>query len=152
MSVIVNASFPKVIVGADFPTVDVETDFQKIDINIESVEVALNTDFPKVDIISVFPKVDVKTDFPKVSVNVETPKVEVVSPSVVNNFLYGRANLYIQSSPMAEWVVNHNLGYYPVVDVYTSGMVSMDGEVIHLSVNQFLVRFVEPVSGVVIYG
>lgn len=52
-------------------------------------------------------------------------------------------------SPLNTWTVNHNLGYYPQVFLYTSGGFEFDGEVHHVSSNQFQALFNQPVAGTV---
>lgn len=57
----------------------------------------------------------------------------------------------IQSSPSLTWIINHNLGYRPQVQVYTSGGLEVFAEVIHTSINQYQVSFVQPSTGFTIY-
>ncbi|MDP3848630.1 MAG: hypothetical protein Q8R10_19600 [Pseudomonas sp.] len=52
-----------------------------------------------------------------------------------------------QPSPMAVWVINHNLGYRPTVSVYTVGGVQMLAQIIHVSINQTMAVFDLPTSG-----
>jgi hypothetical protein len=47
----------------------------------------------------------------------------------------------------AEWVVNHNLGFRPLVSVLTPGGAEMDAEVLHTSLNQCRVYFSAPAAG-----
>lgn len=54
---------------------------------------------------------------------------------------------YTQGSPATLWVINHNLGRYPVVDTYTVGGQMMDGAVLNTSVNQTQVSFSTAVAG-----
>lgn len=54
---------------------------------------------------------------------------------------------YTQASPSNLWIINHNLGYQPVVDVYTVGGVTMIAEVIHTTLNQVQIGLVTPQSG-----
>lgn len=50
-------------------------------------------------------------------------------------------------SPLDEWLINHNLGYKPVVELFTIGGVKMQAAIIHTSVNQVLVQFNSPTAG-----
>lgn len=50
-------------------------------------------------------------------------------------------------SPSEEWLINHNLGYKPVVELFTTGGIEMQAAVIHTSVNQVLVQFNSPQAG-----
>lgn len=57
---------------------------------------------------------------------------------------------YLQSTPSEAWTINHNLGVYPTVQVLTMGGIEVYAEVIHSSVNQFIVYFDSPTTGQVI--
>lgn len=52
-----------------------------------------------------------------------------------------------QSVPSAAWVINHNLGYKPVTQVFNSGSNLVDCEVVHNSNNQITCLFVSPITG-----
>lgn len=54
---------------------------------------------------------------------------------------------YVQVSPSDEWIVNHNLGYKPNVQMFTAGGVIMLGEIIHISNNQTRIYFNIPLAG-----
>jgi hypothetical protein len=58
-----------------------------------------------------------------------------------------RAYVHTQTTPQAEWVVNHGLGYKPSVSVYTIGGVEVEAEVVHISDYQLRVRFGSPQTG-----
>ena len=45
------------------------------------------------------------------------------------------------------WVVNHNLGAYPIVTLLTTGGAEIEAELVHTSVDQFVVYFVTPLAG-----
>lgn len=51
------------------------------------------------------------------------------------------------NSPLAQWVVNHNLGKRPLVTLLTTGGVEMGGDVIHTTINQLVVNFSSAVAG-----
>lgn len=55
-----------------------------------------------------------------------------------------------QTVPSAMWTVNHNLGLRPQVSVLSSGGVSLLTEIVHTSLNQFLIYFDSPNIGQVI--
>lgn len=59
----------------------------------------------------------------------------------------GAAYTHTQSSAAVEWIVNHNLGKYPMVSVLSVGLREMDADVQHVSVNQTRIRFATPMSG-----
>jgi hypothetical protein len=49
----------------------------------------------------------------------------------------------------SQWVVNHNLGHYPVYVLLDSGGVIMDGEVVNININQLTVSFKQPMNGTI---
>lgn len=56
---------------------------------------------------------------------------------------------HIQVSPLADWVINHNLGYFPsAVTVLSPGGVEVNAAVSHNSVNQLTVSFGVPYAGI----
>jgi len=91
---------------------------------------------------------------PKITIKTQPTKVNVKLPSVnINNFYVENPTYtYIQSSPSQEWIINHNLNKYPLVSVYTDGLLEMEGSILHINNNQFRVIFSAPVTGVVIYS
>lgn len=54
---------------------------------------------------------------------------------------------FTQASPLAEWVINHNLGIEPQIEVMSPGSVRVSAEVIHTSLNQTRVLFATPYAG-----
>lgn len=54
---------------------------------------------------------------------------------------------HVQSSPLAEWTVNHNLGHRPSVTVFSPGGVEVCAAVVHQSVNQLRIYFSAPQTG-----
>lgn len=59
----------------------------------------------------------------------------------------GSAFRFIQGSPLSEWIINHNLGIEPQVEVMSPGSVRVNAEVVHTSINQVRVLFATPNSG-----
>lgn len=57
---------------------------------------------------------------------------------------------HLQSIAAREWVVNHNLGLRPQVNVLSLGGATMWAEVIHSSLNQTIVYFDDPQTGIVV--
>ena len=57
--------------------------------------------------------------------------------------------VHVQSSPVDEWVVNHNLGYRPVIEVLSPGGIVVMADVVHTSVNQVRINFTSPQTGTV---
>lgn len=45
------------------------------------------------------------------------------------------------------WEINHNLGFYPLVDVIDSGGTLVIGDVHHVDVNNLILTFSAPFSG-----
>lgn len=54
---------------------------------------------------------------------------------------------FIQSTPSIVWIINHNLGFKPIVSTYTSGGVEFVADVIHISNNQLQVYLSVGVAG-----
>jgi hypothetical protein len=58
-----------------------------------------------------------------------------------------REYTHIQSVPSANWVVEHNLGFYPSVELIDSNGREMDGNIIHNSPNRLTISLNVPESG-----
>lgn len=58
--------------------------------------------------------------------------------------------IHDQSSASAEWIVNHNFGYKPVIDILDAADREIEADVIHISDNQTRVYFNQPKMGKVI--
>ena len=83
-------------------------------------------------------------------------------PSVVTSFYSGLvgpvgpagpgAEVFEYSPPtaQAEWVLNHNFGRRPVVQVLSPGGFEVEAEVAHVSTNQARVYFNQPQQGTAI--
>lgn len=54
---------------------------------------------------------------------------------------------YVQSSPSNNWIINHNLGYKPVVQVFNSGNMEIECAIVHVSNNQVQVPLVSAITG-----
>lgn len=46
-----------------------------------------------------------------------------------------------------ECIVNHNLGRYPILGIYSPGGAEMDAQVLNVTVNQLILYFSSPTSG-----
>jgi len=53
-----------------------------------------------------------------------------------------------QAVPLSEWVINHNLGRYPVAVVLDSGGTTVEGTIIHTDANSLTITFSGIFSGV----
>lgn len=60
-------------------------------------------------------------------------------------------NVFTQPTPASVWTVNHDLGYYPVIRLKTLGTAEIEGEINHVSVNQFTVTLNTPQAGQALY-
>lgn len=58
---------------------------------------------------------------------------------------------YTQSTPSSLWIVNHNLGFKPLVDVFNNNDEEVAVKVSHTSANQFRVISETPFLGYVLY-
>jgi hypothetical protein len=54
---------------------------------------------------------------------------------------------HVQGSAASTWVINHNLGIEPQVEVMSPGSVRVNAEVIHVNLNQVQVLFAVPYAG-----
>lgn len=54
---------------------------------------------------------------------------------------------HYQSSAAAIWLINHNMGVVPLVQVFTVGWVEVEAAVHHLNVNQTEIRLNGAMSG-----
>ena len=45
------------------------------------------------------------------------------------------------------WIINHNLGYEPNVQIYTTGGVMVVGEVVQTSLNQTVINLTVAMAG-----
>ena len=93
----------------------------------------------------------------KVGVGLSTVrKVIQVRPGVtINNgdvtYIGASAGIFTQATPLSVWDVSHNLGRYPIIRLKTLGTTEIEGEINHLSMNQFTVTFNAPQAGQAIY-
>lgn len=55
--------------------------------------------------------------------------------------------IYTQASAATPWIVNHNLGVRPVIDIVDAGGSQVLAEIIHISNNQAKVYFASPATG-----
>lgn len=55
--------------------------------------------------------------------------------------------LHMQGSASAEWIVNHNKGFHPLITVLGPGGGEVFAQVLHVSVNQARIYFSEPQTG-----
>lgn len=54
---------------------------------------------------------------------------------------------HIQAGVSATWTVTHNLGYRPNVTAFNSADGEVEGDVTHISVNEFTITFTSAFSG-----
>lgn len=54
---------------------------------------------------------------------------------------------FVQPTPALTWVINHNLGYYPAVELLSVGGVEFQSEVVHLSTNTVQIQNKIAVAG-----
>lgn len=55
--------------------------------------------------------------------------------------------LHTQSTPSSNWIINHNLGYNPIVQVFNSGSMEIDCAIVHISNNQVQIPLVTAITG-----
>lgn len=59
----------------------------------------------------------------------------------------GSGYTHPQLTPALTWVIAHNLGFRPAVDLYDLGGREFDAEIVHLSENVLEVRCLTPTAG-----
>jgi hypothetical protein len=57
---------------------------------------------------------------------------------------------FTQGTPSALWTVVHNLGFYPNIQVFDSAHDEVEGDVVHVSINELTITFSAAFSGVAI--
>lgn len=67
--------------------------------------------------------------------------------STIRQVVGNAAFVHTQSTPATTWVINHNLGYMPQVQVFNSGSVQIEANIVHNSTNQLTVQFSAPTAG-----
>lgn len=65
--------------------------------------------------------------------------IDVVIPAVSYN--------HIQNSASTTWTITHNLTFLPNVTVFDSGGTMVEGNVVHVSINQLTIQFSAAISG-----
>ena len=60
---------------------------------------------------------------------------ELVTPDQVSTASY----TFNQTTPATTWTINHNLGFFPSVELLNSGLQEIDGEISHTNINQTIV-------------
>lgn len=59
----------------------------------------------------------------------------------------GTSFLHTQGSPATEWIINHNLGFKPSVEIIDTGGREVETDVLHISVNQVRIYFLTAMAG-----
>lgn len=72
--------------------------------------------------------------------------VEVIHPGPQGPA--GAFYLYTQATPATTWIINHNLGYRPAVELLDAGSQEIDGEIAHPSANQTVVTLNPATAGI----
>lgn len=57
---------------------------------------------------------------------------------------------HVQSSPSANWIINHNFGTNPIIEVLNPGGQAVVAEIVHTSLNQVHVYLNTPMTGTAI--
>lgn len=60
-------------------------------------------------------------------------------------------NVFTQPTPSTLWTVTHGLGRYPIVRLKTLGTAEIEGEINHVTVDQFTVTLNSPMAGQALY-
>lgn len=57
------------------------------------------------------------------------------------------AQTFVQASPSGTWTINHNLGYVPIVQVFSVGGMEIVADVQNPSLNQTVIYLAAPMAG-----
>lgn len=57
------------------------------------------------------------------------------------------AHIHTQASAAAEWIVNHNFGARPLVQVFSAGGAEIEANIIHITDNQVRIYFAAAQAG-----
>lgn len=58
------------------------------------------------------------------------------------------AFIYEQAQPATMWIINHNLGYRPAVELLDTGGQEIDGDISHPTVNQTVIMLQPATAGI----
>lgn len=56
---------------------------------------------------------------------------------------------FTQDAPSTTWIVDHNLGYYPMVRAYSGGIEIQPSNVAYVSLNRVILTFSSPIQGII---
>lgn len=59
----------------------------------------------------------------------------------------GGTYVHVQGVPLNQWTINHNLGFYPSVEIVNSAGVAVIGDYQYLSINTIVANFTDPFAG-----
>lgn len=59
----------------------------------------------------------------------------------------GASYTFNQTTPAITWTINHNLGFFPSVELLSPGLQEIDGEISHTSINQTIVTLQPAFAG-----
>lgn len=94
------------------------------------------------------PTVRIVTDAPRARVvHAPTPRIVASQRGPRGPAGVAQGVEHVQSTPSAEWIVNHNFGFEPVVTVLSSGGIEVAANVVHMSKNQVRIYFATPQTG-----
>lgn len=54
---------------------------------------------------------------------------------------------YVQTMPSTTWIINHNLGINPNIQIFDIGGAQIGGDILHISLNQARLSFAVAVAG-----
>jgi hypothetical protein len=66
---------------------------------------------------------------------------------IVTDVASGFEFIFVQSTPSAIWVIEHNMNCHPVATVIDSGNSQVEGDVTYDTLNQITIRFTAGFSG-----
>lgn len=72
------------------------------------------------------------------------PKANGAWPEPVN---LGGTYTHVQGSASTSWTINHNLGFYPSVEIVNSAGVAVIGDYQYINPNTIVANFTDPFAG-----
>lgn len=80
--------------------------------------------------------------------NAQIGRAVVLSGSLDGNQKPTYAYEWTQTTPASNWVINHNLGYNPLVRIFIGNSEVQPGAIVHNSINQVTISFATPQTGI----
>jgi putative salt-induced outer membrane protein YdiY len=85
--------------------------------------------------------------YPEIDITL-LPGVPAVSTTFIKETAVAATSYrHVQNAAATTWTINHNLKFRPNVTVFDSGNTMVEGNVVHVSINQLTIQFSAAISG-----